>query len=603
MVERRETPNPTSWSFKTMMAQTSNLVCPASFKGTLEHTDKFVLVESKLPQAVQRSKSEKHKVQPHDGSTDELGDDHPPPRNKITTALISKNSSKSEARTDISESQLSLREFMDKPLPPIPLQIRRPLQALKTRTSKSKLTSLSKNEATTLNDSPKFSPLKRSKDAIWKATRTIAGKFRGGNPSHIPSERGNKYAFIDDCRPSTRDLNDNLRHLHTKTQRKPLPVYESMRSRRETIDGSSLSPERKIDIVTAVNDAPVEKPAIIGLDISFDHRKVKSMKSKSSLQDHSSVNNRSPGDTVARHQRRRTFSNALSGLAQHPTSNSFSSSPVDHSTPKIRLDPAPSEDLNPTIPHKQPRRSPSIIEFSFEQSASSDDTSSPTKPLLNAKPMDTSEDELSPNVEANDAPQPSTQSVKRKSSEIDLRSRLHPDNKRPKTYATKDDTKLSSQLRKLATQDDSAATAGKRVLGERDPNASLTVRRPNTADPKSSSTSTTTKGLDIFQLPKGKGPALPGSNDLMPSTSTSSHAPLLGPAATTKRTRGRPLSTVKHVKASLGNVSSGIPRRPTSILFSRESRESRGVARKRKEWEKVREGNRDEDPMEVDELA
>ena len=601
MVKRRKTPNPTSWSFKTTMAKTSNLVCSIAFKATLETTDQSMLVESRLPQAVQSSKSEKLTVQLHDGSTDELGDDRSPPRSKNTTAPISKNSSRSEARTNTSESQLSLREFMDKPLPPIPLQIRRPLQALKTRTSKSKLTSLSKNEMT-LNDSPKSSPLKRGKEAIWRATRTIAGKFRSGNPSQMPSERGDQYAFVDDCRPSIRDLSDDRRHLHMKTQRKPLPVYESMRSRRETIDGSSLSPERKTDIVTTVNDAPVEKPAVIGLDISFDHRKVKSMKSKSSLQDHSSVNNKSAGDTVARHQRRRTFSNALSGLAQHPTSNSFSSSPVDHSTPKIRLDPAPPEDLSRTTSHKQPRRSPSIIEFSFEQSASSDDASSPTKPLLNAKPIDTSEDELSPNVEMNDAPQPSTQSVKRKSSEIDLRSHLHPDNKRPKIYTTKDDMKLSSQLRKLATQDDSAATTGKRVLGERDPNASLTVRRPNTADPKSSSTSTTTKGLDIFQLPKGKGPALPGSNNLIPSTSTSSHAPLLGPA-TTKRPRGRPLSTVKHVKASLGSSVSGIPRRPTSILFSRESRESRGVARKRKEWEKVREGNRNEDPMEVDELA
>ena len=601
-----------------------------------------------------------------DKSVDELAENSPPLHSTQPSAPISRNGITSRAGPTRPKSNGSMQESIDKPLPPIPLQVksdakaqvRRPLQPLRVKTTNLKIPSTNrtllirpklatsssqdsdfgarralveeqgnerfKNPQSTsfetedlskkisglmqaatvadprsngkkgahkLGDEPRSSPLKRGREVLSKATPSIASRFNGGKPTITPAEIHERIAQIYDERPATRDTTSDHCHLYMKIPRKPLPVYESLRSRRDSV-GTSPQPLKSSPQESNHADNQGEvTPAVVGLDFSFDNPKVKNTKSRSSLMEPFSFERKASSNTafdIARHQRRRPFSNAISGLAQHPVVDTFSSSSIDHSTPKIRLDPTPTPTQSDTKTPKEVQRSPSIIEFSFERS-DTDGTSSPSvSPVAVA---DTSGDELGLESGGKDTWKSSTQSVKRKSSEFDLRSHLRPDSKRPKTLFAKDDSALVKHLDSLVTRDDSATVHD--VLGERDPNTKM-LPRPNTAEPKNS----TNKGLYIFQVPKGKGPERLGgrskTNLFPPPISVTHQSAALEPV---KRASGRPLGPGSRGSRPDLGIS-----RPTSILFSRDSRESRGVARARREWEKVREANRNEE-MEIDELA
>ena len=659
-------------------------------------------IELKLPCEDVLPSAKPHNLPSNDESTDELGEVSPRPLLSPSNADAQRNGNtvKIELRKPISNT--SIQESIDKPLPPIPLQIkgdakvvvRRPLQALRSKTpnlkllktetkylarpkqtaidsedwdfgtqdtsirnqdtNKAKITKLNsfdtenvgnkitgflrsatfsdqrtsgRKGAHKLDDEPRPSPLKRGKEVISKATRTIADRLNSGKPAMSPAEISERIVQIYEEQPSARELTSDQRHPYMRIPRKPLPVYESMRSRRESLDEVLGPIDSKLDLRIETNSPAEVKPPTIGLDISFDRRKPKAAASKTSLREpFFDSQTSSPTDFAApRHQRRRTFSNAVSGLAQHPNADIFASSPVDHSTPRIRLDPAPAE--GDRGPSRELHRSPSILEFSFELSES-DEASSPSKPLTlaaaaAAAAADISEDELSPDADPKNGTK-NNQSIKRRSSEVDLRSRLHPDNKqkRLKPLFGKDTNALASHLRTLATKDDiNTNNAARRdVLGEKDPNAKITARRPNTADANpSSTTGGKGKGLDIFQVPKSKAtlatnrpqatiPARTSSatsqTSLLPSSNGAAAA---AATAANKRPRNRPPGASgknSHSARAPGRqrTAPGFPRRPTSILFSRESRESRAAVKARREWEKVREGNRCEE-MEVDELG
>ena len=629
--------------------------------------------ESESSRAVADGNSKRHKFSPDVENLDELAENSPPLHSTQPLAPVSQKGTKSKTRPARPNSNISIQESSDKPLPPTYLelntdteaQVRRPLQALRAKTTNLKLPSTKatlsmrpkltttpsqdsdfgarealmpeqgtkrfgtlqpssfdtenlskkisglmhaatsgdprsngKKGAHKFDDEPRSSPLKRGREVLSKATRSIASRFNGGKPNATPAEIHERIAQIYDERPITRDNTKDYRHPYMKVPSKPLPVYESMRSRRDSIEASSQPSENSLRENNHANRQSKETPAIVGLDLSFENPKAKNKKSEFSLREPLSFESKASSNTafnIARHQRRRTFSNVISGLAQHPVADAFSSSPVDHSTPKIRLDSAPSPTKGDVKLVKDLQRSPSIIEFSFERSDTDRTSSHSSSPVA---VTGTSEDELGPNSGLEKPNKRSVQSVKRKSSEVDLRSHLHPDNKRPRTLFAKDNFALVKHLGELVTKDDSAGVCG--VLGERDPNVKM-VRGPNTADPGHS----TRKGLDIFQVPKGKAPERSGgrpTTNLFPpmttAVSTSAHGPfLLEPV---KRARGRPPGV--RINGRLAGPDIGMSTRPTSILFSRESRESRGAVRARREWEKVREGNKDEE-MEVDELA
>lgn len=437
-----------------------------------------------------------------DESVDELAENSPPLYSTQPLAPISRKGITSRAGPTRLKSNESMQESIDKPLPPIALQVksdakvqvRRPLQALRVKTTNLQIP----NTNRTLSIRPKLAT-SSSQDSNFGARRALVeeqGNERFKNPPSTSFE--------------TEDLSKKISGL--------------------------------------MQAATVADP-------------------------------RSNG---------KKFSNAISGLAQNPVVDTFSSSSIDHSTPKIRLDPTPAPTQSDTKTPKEVQRSPSIIEFSFERS-DADGTSSPSvSPVTVA---DTSGDELGLESGGKDTRKSSTQSVKRKSSEVDLRSHLHPDSKRPKTLFAKDDSAPVKHLDGLATKGNSATVHD--VLGERDPNTKM-LPRPNTAEPKNS----TSKGIDIFQVPKGKGPERLGgrskSNLFPPPISVTHQSAALEPV---KRASGRPLGP--GCRGSRPDISIS---RPTGILFSRDGRESRGVARARREREKVREGNRSEE-MEIDELA
>ena len=371
----------------------------------------------------------------------------------------------------------------------------------------------------------KPSPLQRGKNALSKATRAIAGRLNSGRRPMTPNIRRpgpiesspNSFKALE-YHPEPRAHSATIERRiaegenlsNTKIQsitgdgsipRKPLPVYESMKSQRNSAD-SLVNPFSDGN----QTEGTISPKVHAELDFDFNKRKGKSKQlSRASFSfDDTAPNVTSKASIEAPRPLR--FSNKISGLAQHPDVMAFSSSPIGYSTPRTRLDPDPRFYEQKKVPSTL-KRSPSILEFSFEES---------------------DEEEISAEPKISHPSDP-TMSVKRKSANDDLRSRLGPITaKRPRRSSdvSRDDLALLDEFRQLDTHDMNA-------LLDNNKNASL--ERPNTSDSK-------VKGLNIFETAKGKGP-------------------LTSAAALAKRPRVR--------MQAAGRTS--IPR-PNSILFSRESR-------------------------------
>ena len=335
----------------------------------------------------------------------------------------------------------------------------------------------------------KPSPLRRGKDAFAKATRAIAGRLNSGRrpttpnvrrPGPIESSPSSFKALEYHPEPRARSATIERRIAegenlsNTKIQsitgdgnipRKPLPVYESMKSLRRSSDssGNPFSDGNQTE-----NTISPEVQA--GLDFDFNKRKGKG---KQLSREPFSFEGTAPEaiTTMLTDARQPfNFSNKVSGLAQHPEVMAFSSSPIGYSTPRIRLDPAPENNAQKKVPGTL-KRSPSILEFSFEESE---------------------EDEISAEPKTSEATDRSM-SVKRKSAKDDLRAQLSPTaakRLRRSPDISKDDLALEDEFRQLDTHD-------MNVLLEKDKNAKR--GRPSTADSKS-------KGLNIFETAKAKVP-------------------------------------------------------------------------------------------------
>ena len=335
----------------------------------------------------------------------------------------------------------------------------------------------------------KPSPLQRGKNAISKATRAITGRLNSGRRANTPNVRRpgpiesspNSFIALEyHAEPRKRSATIERRIAEgenlgkSKIQsivgdssipRKPLPVYESMKSRQSSADSlenpfsdgnqteGTISPEIQAD-----------------LDFDFSRRKGKAKHSAhepfSSEGLEPEINIRASTDVPQPLK----FSNKVSGLTQHPQVTAFSSSPLDHSTPRFRLDPASSVGEQAKAPTTL-KRSLSILEFSFE---------------------DSDEDEISAEPKTSSASDP-TGSIKRKSAKANLRSQLSPTaakRLRRSSDISRDDLALEHDFRQLITQD-------KNTLIEKDNNAN--IEKPGTAESK-------TKGLGIFEASKGKLP-------------------------------------------------------------------------------------------------
>lgn len=284
--------------------------------------------------------------------------------------------------------------------------------------------------------STKISPFQRGKEVFVKATRAIKDRLSNHSHETLPkaaayssdhvdpnyeSETSSMYEHEEsDSRTRlNRRIAEGQNLANPKIQalvgdrnvaRKPLPVYESMKSRSQR-SGSFDDPFSDGD--DAMPSPSLESDT--GFNINFRKPTHKRSLAKDPVatyeQIHSILAISQPDPLTSRPTPR--YLVATSGLTQHPGVMDFSSSPIGYSTPRVRLEPQPAtrdKGKGRTLP-----RAPSILDFSFE-GKSDDDQSLVHTP--NSK-----------------AVTDGSQSVKRKSAQSDLRSPVLFANKKPKTVS------------------------------------------------------------------------------------------------------------------------------------------------------------------------
>ncbi len=354
------------------------------------------------------------------------------------------------------------------------------------------------------SESAKLSPLERGKNAFVKATRAIKERLSNSNTSGSSqrprsSKRpasSHRTPSPDSDLPPEYETPEELRRTRLERRiaegenlsnpkiwqltgngnipRKPLPVYESMKSRSRRSDS--------LDDPFSDGKEQQSRPSphdFSGFDFDFSNRKNKgrsippSFLSKARVDDPSQTS--STHLAVPAHTSR--FSSMVSGLAQHSDTEFFSSSPISYSTPRIRLESQPNAKPN-AKPSKSTKgalvRSPSILEFSFE-APSEGASSSPASPQPRAS-------------------EGSSLSVKRKGATDDLRSQVVPATKKVKrdSVASVESLGLASGIRKMETHDERIP------LSPKSANAHLLAPQHNQNKLR--------RGLSIFDVGKGKAP-------------------------------------------------------------------------------------------------
>lgn len=360
------------------------------------------------------------------------------------------------------------------------------------------------------SESAKLSRLERGKNAFVKATRAIKGRLTNSNTSEKP--RSPKRPASSRCTPSpdsdlppeyetpeeTRRTRLERRIAEGKNltnpkiwqltgngniPRKPLPVYESMKSRSrrsESLD-DPFSDGKELESRPLTHD-------FSGFEFDFSNRKNKGRSIPPSFLSKAHANEScqtsSTHLTVPPHTSR--FSSMVSGLAQHSDTEFFSSSPTGFSTPRIRLESQPN-----AKPHKSTKdalvRSPSILEFSFED-PSNGTSSSPASPQPRAS-------------------EGSSLSVKRKGATDDLRSQVTPATKKVKrnSVASIESLGLASGISRMETHDERVP------LSPKSANTHLLAPQEDRNKLK--------RGLSIFDVGKGKARESTeddGANKLLP---------------------------------------------------------------------------------------
>ncbi|KAI9876479.1 MAG: hypothetical protein M1830_006435 [Pleopsidium flavum] len=332
--------------------------------------------------------------------------------------------------------------------------------------------------------------LQRGKDVFVKAGRVIADRFsnsaeksarRGLNGSNLlpASNDRTPHRELEADDEATRKRmnrriaegtnlsNPKIRSLtgDGNVPRKPLPVYESMKKLGLT-DASEEG--------TCSGDYYHAKDGSIrhgfsGLNIDFGKRKARPVSMQEPLifpnDTRELTGDVSPYDTE--HTSR--FSEAISGLAQHPDVDFFSSSPDGYSTPRIRLEPTYGANGKRMLTTVQ-SGTPSLLDFSFEDNdhdTSADELAIPLSTRVNK-----------------------SLSLKRKTAKDDLRTVARRPAKKPKRIPmiSREDMILATGIGKLDTKDTGA-------LGPKDANKKLggLGREGNKG-----------KGLNIFDSAKTK---------------------------------------------------------------------------------------------------
>ena len=349
--------------------------------------------------------------------------------------------------------------------------------------------------------SVKMSPFQWGKKAFVKATHAIKDRVNNHSIGTSPQMMANSQSHIglndeseasslyetdeDDTRSRlTRRIAEGQNLANPKIQamvgdgkipRKPLPVYESMKSR----SLRSGTPEDPFSDGYEAKATP--SPQIDGqFDIDFNKR----AHEKVPFEDHhwpdKETNAILPGPRQHLSVPHATtkFSNLISGLAQHPDVTDFSSSPVGFSTPRIRLEPQPVAGAKRKTGLLS--RSPSILEFSFE--SKSDDETSLAASTTSKSVTDGS------------------QSIKRKSAHSDLRSPTITSHKKSKlaSLSTSADASLVAGISQMATNEERIP------LSPRDRNATFRLL----GHPASKG-----RGLNIFELGKGKIPKITSTEE------------------------------------------------------------------------------------------
>ncbi|KAL8842925.1 MAG: hypothetical protein Q9170_000329 [Blastenia crenularia] len=340
----------------------------------------------------------------------------------------------------------------------------------------------------------KHSPLQRGKLALTTAKRAIISrlgspKIRLGKTKKVLNRTlsGPEYGSTE-IQPNT-----------ASTTHRPLPVYESMRTRRETPE-----PQEERD---PFSDAMEMNEAWSDFEVNLNHCK----DDRDSLRQHPSSRG-GPADigrsmasekSFAPSKTSIDFSNKVSGLRQHPDPEFFSSSPVGFSTPRVRLEP-----LHDANGKKRLStvliRDPSVPNSSIEQ--------------------DTTDDEADPLIRG--TYKRTETNMKRKSATENLRFKAA---KRAKT-----DSATSGELSMLARGFDQ--------LDTNDHEAMEGIGMTTEGGPSNNEESEN-KAFAIFDMGKGKGPKTKINNPIEDST------------------------VRKHSRQH-----SSSQQRPTSVLFSRESR-------------------------------
>lgn len=311
-------------------------------------------------------------------------------------------------------------------------------------------------KATSMPVTTKASPLQRSKAALTKATDAIAGRFSNSgrrastskNTPFGPNElHANGLLGFEYQAESGEHLGAGPRPDDTSSSnisRKPLPVYESMKS-------SGRSSDSLQNPFSDTNQGNAQLSPELQADFDFDFNKRKGKGKRASEEQHNlqGIFRRNDKFSAPDTQNTAGFSNKISGLSQHPDTMVFSSPPLAFSTPPARLNP-PGGSLHDSPSLKRTVDTPSILDFSFEES---DDE------------MSVPQDRDGLNISL---------SVKRKSAKEDLRSQLSPSSKRAKK-SSDDQMDLANKLRQMDTKDNGP-------LIEKDTNRDSA--RPATADSK-----------------------------------------------------------------------------------------------------------------------
>ncbi|KAL8944851.1 MAG: hypothetical protein Q9216_000141 [Gyalolechia sp. 2 TL-2023] len=247
----------------------------------------------------------------------------------------------------------------------------------------------------------------------------------------------------------------------SSTTHRTLPVYESMRTRRETPE-----PHEECD---PFSDSMEANEAWSDLELDLDLPKGKRRDARQysmSRTPPTGVEHIVAGDeSFAQSQPTLNFSNTISGLRQHPNPDFFSSSPVGFSTPRVRLEPIHDANGKKRLSAVL-MRDPSAMDFSYEQDVT---------------------DEEADLLILNGNDQEYGASVKRKSATEDLRFYT---SKRAKTdSATSGETTiLTKGIDKLGTGD-VQAMQGVEVVSE---------------DATSMNDVSKTKGFGVFNMAKEK---------------------------------------------------------------------------------------------------